>query len=51
MKNLSVEIEGKIKFGIVGWIGDGKLFIVVVLLCMFEVEGEIFIDDVCIMSI
>ena len=48
LKNLSFEIEGKTKLGIVGRTGDGKSSIVAALLRMPEAEGEIFIDDVCI---
>ena len=51
LKNLSFEIEGKTKLGIVGRTGDGKSSIVAALLRMPEAEGEIFIDDVCITSI
>ena len=51
LKNLSFEIEGKTKLGIVGRTGDGKSSIVAALLRMPEAEGEIFIDDVCITNI
>ena len=51
LKNLSFEVEGKTKVGIVGRTGDGKSSIVAALLRMPEAEGEIFIDDVCITSI
>lgn len=50
-KNLIFEIQFRNKLGIVGWMGDGKLFIILVFLCMFEVEGEIFIDGVCIIGV
>ena len=46
LKNLSFEIQGKTKLGIVGRTGDGKSSIVAALLRMPEAEGEIFIDDV-----
>ena len=46
LKNLSFEIQGKTKLGIVGRTGDGKSSIVAALLRMPEAEGEIFIDGV-----
>ena len=51
LKNLSFEIQGKLKVGIVGRTGDGKSSIVAALLRMPEAEGEIYIDDVPINSI
>ena len=51
LKNLSFEIEGKMKVGIVGRTGDGKSSIVAALLRMPEAEGEISIDDIPINSI
>ncbi|XP_078363095.1 ATP-binding cassette sub-family C member 4-like [Oculina patagonica] len=51
LKNLSFEIKGKTKLGIVGRTGDGKSSIVAALLRMPEAEGEISIDGVCISSI
>ena len=51
LKNLSFEIQGKTKLGIVGRTGDGKSSIVAALLRMPEAEGEIFIDGVSINSI
>ena len=46
LKNLSFEIQGKTKLGIVGRTGDGKSTFVAALLRMPEAEGEIFIDGV-----
>ena len=51
LKNLSFEIQGKLKLGIVGRTGDGKSSLVAALLRMPEAEGEIFIDDIPINSI
>ena len=51
LKNLTFNIQEKIKIGIVGRTGDGKSSIVAALLRMPEAEGEIFIDDVSIKSI
>ena len=51
LKNLSFEIQGKTKIGIVGRTGDGKSSIVAALLRMPEAEGEILIDDVSIKSV
>ena len=51
LKNLSFEIQGRTKLGIVGRTGDGKSSTVAALLRMPEAEGEIFIDDVPINSI
>ena len=51
LKNLSFEIRGKMKIGIVGRTGDGKSSIVAALLRMPEADGAIFIDDVSIKSI
>ena len=46
LKNLSFEIEAKMKLGIVGRTGDGKSSIVAALLRMPEAEGEINIDKI-----
>ncbi|KAL9984427.1 hypothetical protein ACROYT_G006716 [Oculina patagonica] len=51
LKNLSFEIQGKTKIGIVGRTGDGKSSIVAALLRMPEAEGEILIDDVSIKGV
>ena len=51
LKNLTFDIQEKIKIGIVGRTGDGKSSMVAALLRMPEAEGEIFIDDVSIKSI
>ena len=51
LKNLSFEIQGKTKLGIVGRTGDGKSSLVAALLRMPEAEGEIYIDNVGINSI
>ena len=51
LKNLSFEIQGRTKLGIVGRTGDGKSSTVAALLRMPEAEGEILIDDVPINSI
>ncbi|XP_078359467.1 ATP-binding cassette sub-family C member 4-like [Oculina patagonica] len=51
LKNLSFEIQGKTKMGIVGRTGDGKSSIVAALLRMPEAEGEILIDDVSVKSV
>ena len=51
LKNLTFEIQAKSKLGIVGRTEDGKSSIEAALLRMPEVEGDIFIDDVCITSI
>ena len=51
LKDLSFEIQGKTKIGIVGRTGDGKSSIVAALLRMPEAEGEILIDDVSIKSV
>ncbi|XP_078359418.1 ATP-binding cassette sub-family C member 4-like [Oculina patagonica] len=51
LKNLSFEIQGKERIGIVGRTGDGKSSIVAALLRMPEAEGEILIDDVSTKSV
>ena len=51
LKNLSFQIPGKKKVGIVGRTGDGKSSIVAALLRMPEADGEIHIDNVPIKSI
>ena len=51
LKNLSFEIQGKTKLGIVGRTGDGKSSIVAALLRMPEAEGQIGIDNIPINSI
>ena len=51
LKNVSFEIAGKAKAGIVGRTGDGKSSIVAALLRMPEAEGDIFIDDLNIKSV
>ena len=51
LKDLSFEIQGKLKLGIVGRTGDGKSSIVAALLRMPEAEGEISIDGIPINSI
>ena len=51
LKNLSFEIQGKTKLGIVGRTGDGKSSIVAALLRMPEAEGQICIDNISINSI
>ena len=51
LKNLSFQIPGKKKVGIVGRTGDGKSSIVGALLRMPEADGEIHIDNVPIKSI
>ena len=51
LKNLSFEIQGKLKLGIVGRTGDGKSSVVAALLRMPEAEGEIVIDNIPIKSI
>ena len=51
LKNLSFEIQGKTKLGIVGRTGDGKSSIVAALLRMPEAEGQICIDNIPINSI
>ena len=51
LKNLTFDIEGKLKLGIVGRTGDGKSSIVAALLRMPEADGEICIDGVSIKSV
>ena len=51
LKNLSFEISGKTRVGIVGRTGDGKSSLVAALLRMPESEGDIIIDDVPIKGI
>lgn len=41
LNNIDIRIVLKEKVGIVGCIGVGKLFLVVVLFCMFEFEGKV----------
>ena len=51
LKNLSFEIQGKTKLGIVGRTGDGKSSIVAALLRMPEAEGQTCIDNIPTSSI
>ncbi|XP_029201776.2 ATP-binding cassette sub-family C member 4-like isoform X2 [Acropora millepora] len=51
LKNLSFEISGKTRVGIVGRTGDGKSSLVAAILRMPESEGDIIIDDVPIKGI
>ena len=51
LKNLTFDIQEKLKLGIVGRTGDGKSSIVAAILRMPEAEGAVFIDDVPINSI
>lgn len=50
-KKIIMYIEGYFKVGVVGRIGFGKLSIVFVFLCMFEVEGLIIVDGVEFISL
>ena len=51
LQNLSFEISGKTRVGIVGRTGDGKSSLVAAILRMPESEGDIIIDDVPIKGI
>ena len=51
LKNLSFEILGKTRIGIVGRTGDGKSSLVAAILRMPESDGDIIIDDVPIKDI
>ncbi|KAL9954927.1 hypothetical protein ACROYT_G042515 [Oculina patagonica] len=51
LKNLSLDIQGKRKVGIVGRTGDGKSSIIAALLRMPEAEGDISIDGVDVKSV
>ena len=51
LRNLSFDIKGKTRLGIVGRTGDGKSSLVAALLRMPEPEGDIFIDGVSIKEI
>ena len=51
LKNLSFDIQGKTRIGIVGRTGDGKSSIVAALLRMPEAEGEILVDAVRVQEI
>ena len=51
LRNLTFDIKGKTRLGIVGRTGDGKSSMVAALLRMPEFEGDIFIDGVSIKEI
>lgn len=51
LQNLSFDIKGKTRLGIVGRTGDGKSSMVAALLRMPEAEGDIIIDGVSINGI
>ncbi|KAL9954934.1 hypothetical protein ACROYT_G042523 [Oculina patagonica] len=51
LKNLSLDIQGKRKVGIVGRTGDGKSSIIAALLRMPEADGDISIDGVDVKSV
>lgn len=51
LKNLSFDIQGKTRIGVVGRTGDGKSSMVAALLRMPDAEGEILVDGVRVQGI
>ena len=51
LKNLSFDIQGKRKVGVVGRTGDGKSSIIAALLRMPEAKGDISLDGVDVTSV